>query len=79
MRREHDLFFHAIEHAGDRAAIRILVLVDHGVEERLRLVAIIENSLAIALVCVILYPITKSLNLQIQNELEARRNKAAAT
>ena len=35
--------------------------------------------LAIALVCVILYPITKSLNLQIQNELEARRNKAAAT
>ena len=35
--------------------------------------------LAIALVCVILYPITKSLNLQIQNELEARRAKSAAT
>jgi Na+/melibiose symporter-like transporter len=35
--------------------------------------------LAIGLVCVILYPITKSLNLQIQNELEARRKKLAAT
>ncbi|ACB77585.1 MFS transporter [Opitutus terrae] len=34
--------------------------------------------LLVGLVCLIYYPITKALNLQIQNELEARREKAAA-
>jgi GPH family glycoside/pentoside/hexuronide:cation symporter len=35
--------------------------------------------IAIGLVCIIVYPITKSLNLQIQNELEARRKKFAGS
>jgi GPH family glycoside/pentoside/hexuronide:cation symporter len=35
--------------------------------------------LAVVLICLALYPITKSLNLQIQNELEERRKKFAAT
>jgi len=33
--------------------------------------------IVIGLVCLIVYPVTKSLNLQIQNELEARRKKFA--
>lgn len=35
--------------------------------------------IAIGLVCVVVYPITKNLNLQIQNELEARRKKFSGT
>lgn len=33
--------------------------------------------LLVGLVCLFLYPVSKALNLQIQNELEARRNKPA--
>lgn len=33
--------------------------------------------IVIGLVCLIVYPVTKALNLQIQNELEARRKKFA--
>jgi Na+/melibiose symporter-like transporter len=35
--------------------------------------------LLVGLVCLIYYPITKALNLQIQNELEERRKKFAAS